>query len=113
MNQADGTPGEEGMTSSGHQWYQETVDRETAVACLLGLGDCRESEEAGASQATGMAQVCRQGVAQLAGGGADVLSSPCSLPEGSLQILQVIQTQLDRVPGSPRSLSRLWGSCVD
>lgn len=95
------------MTSSRHQWYQETADRETAAVCLLGLRDCRESEEAGASQATGMAQVCRQG------GGADVLSSPCSFPEGSLQILQVIQTQLDRVPGSPRSLSRLWGSCVD
>lgn len=101
------------MTSSSHQWYQETVDWETAAACLLSLGDCRESEEAGASQAPGMAQVCRQGVAQLASGGADILSSPRSLPECSLQLLQVIQTQLDRVTVSPRSPSRLWGSCLD
>lgn len=59
-----------------------------------------------------MAQVGRQGAAQLAGGGANVLSGLCGLSECSLQLLQVIQTQLDRVPGSPRSLSRLWGSCL-
>lgn len=84
------------MTSSSHQWYQETVDWETTVAaCLLSLRVSRESEKAGASQATGMAQVRRQGAAQLAGGGANVLGGLCSLSECGLQLLQVIQTQLD------------------
>lgn len=84
------------MTSFSHQWYQETVDWETTVAaCLLSLRVSRESEKARASQATGMAQVCRQGAAQLAGGGANVLSSLCSFSECSLQVLQVIQTQVD------------------
>lgn len=96
MNQTGGTPGEGNVTSSSHQWHQETVDWETTeAACLLSLRVSRESEKAGASQATGMAQVCRQGVAQLAGGGANVLSGLCSFSECSLQLLQVIQTQLD------------------
>lgn len=59
-----------------------------------------------------MAQVRRQGAAQLAGGEADVLSGLGSLSECGLQLLQVIQTQMDRVPGSPRSPSSLWGSCL-
>lgn len=71
----------------------------------------RESEEARASQATGVTQVCRQGTAQLAGGGAHILSGPGSLAECGLQLFQVTQTQMDRVPGSPRPLGRLWGGC--
>ena len=84
------------MTSSSHQWYQETVDWETTAAACLGILICvRESEKAGYAQPTVRAQVRRQGAAQLAGGGANVLGGLCSLSECGLQLLQVIQTQLD------------------
>lgn len=93
MNQTGGTPGEGNVTSPSHQCYQETVDRETTgAACLFSLRVSRESEKAGA---TGLAQVCRQGAAQLAGGGANVLGGLCGLSECGLQLLQVTQTQLD------------------
>lgn len=59
-----------------------------------------------------MTQIRRQRAAQLTGGGANVLGGQRSLSECGLQFLQVIQTQLDRVSGSPRSPSRLWGSCL-
>lgn len=75
------------MTSSSHQWLQETVAwGTTEAACLLSLRASRESEETGASQATGVAQVRRQGPAQLAGGEAHIFSGLCSLAECGLQL---------------------------
>lgn len=108
MDQAGGTPGE--GVSPSHQWLQETVDWGTTVAaCLLSLGVSTESEEAGLTQATNMVQIGRQGAAQLAGGETHLLRGPCCLTDCSQQLLLIIQAQMGRVLGSPRSPGRLRG----
>lgn len=56
-----------------------------------------------------MAQVGRQGVAQLLGSEVHVLSGPCCLTDCGLQLLLIIQAQMGRVLGSPRSPGRLPG----
>lgn len=105
MEQAGGAPGDEaGVFQPAMAPGDLNRGQQRLPASSFGVS--RESEEARASQATGVAQVRRQGPAQLAGGGAHILSSLCGLVEGSLKLFQVIQTQVDRVPGSPTSLGR-------
>lgn len=68
----------------------------------------RASEEAGAPQAAGLAQLGRQRAAHVLGGGADALGSLDRPAQGLVELLQVLQVQLDGVPGSP---GRLGAGC--
>lgn len=58
------------------------------------------SEEAGAPQAVGLAQVSRQGAAHVLGGGADALGRLDGSAQGLVELFQVLQVQLDGVPVS-------------
>lgn len=58
-------------------------------------GSPGKSEEAGAPQASGLAQVGRQGVAHVLGGGADALGGLHGFCECRAELLQVLQVQLD------------------
>lgn len=60
-----------------------------------------QSEEAGAPQAAGLAQLGRQRAAHVLGGGADALGSFDRPTQGLVELLQVLQVQLDGVPGPP------------
>lgn len=72
------------------------------------LGAPVTSEEAGAAQASGLAQVGRQGAAHVLGGGADALGGLDGSGQGLVELLQVLQVQLDGRPGHP---GRSRGCC--
>lgn len=66
------------------------------------------SEEAGAPQAMGLAQVGRQRAAHVLGGGADALGCLDGPAQSLVELLQVLRVQLD---GVPVSSGRPGGGC--